>query len=140
MRIKILMLIGMFCFSSTVLGQEIGSVVNGIHSVTLLKSDNYYACVYSDSNSEVNSHKSFNFPIKETVYKILMDGFSTFSNHQVFVQIDEQTIVKFEYKIINGELKLKINHNNLIEKTIGSSTYLTKNQVMSLFGMSTSYG
>jgi hypothetical protein len=140
MRIKILILIGIFCFSTSVLSQEIGSIVSGNHSVKLFKSNDLFACVYSDLNSKVINHKSFNFPIKETIYQIIMDGFNTNNSHQVFVQTDENTIVKFEYKFIEGQLKLAINHNNLYTQLIGVSTYLTQDQVRRLFGITINFG
>jgi hypothetical protein len=140
MRIKILILMGLFCLSTSIFGQEIGRVIIGNHSVKLLKSNDLFACVYSDLNSKVINHKSFNFPIKETIYQIMMDGFNTNNSHQVFVQTDENTIVKFDYKIIDGQLKLAINHNDLYTQLIGVSTYLTQKQVRSLFGITTNFG
>lgn len=140
MRIKILLLLGMFCFSINMLGQEVGSVVDGEHSVTLIKSKDKFACVYSDFTCKDLSQKSFNFPIKETVYDIIMKGFSTFSNHQVFVQMDESTIIKFQYKIIENKLMLKINHRDLDKGSVGESVYLTENQVKELFGITTNFG
>lgn len=140
MRIKILLFFGIFFISFNVWSQEIGSVVNGIHSVKLFKSNNLYAFVFSDSYSKNLTQKSFNFPIKETVYNIMIDGFSSHSNHQIFVQVDEKTIVKFQYKIINNRLKVKIIHNNLLTQKIGASTFLSKNQVQNLFGLPKSLG
>jgi hypothetical protein len=142
MRIKILILIGIFCFSTSAFSQEIGSVSSGKYSVKLLKSNNLFACVYSDLNStsEDIHHKSFNFPIKETIYQIIMDGFKTKTSHQVFVQIDENTIVKFQYKIIDDQLKLSINHNDLDKQLIGISAYLTQNEVRRLFGIEVNFG
>ena len=142
MRIKILILMGIFCFSTSIFGQEIGSVIIGNHSVKLLKSNDLFACVYSDLNSTSKDihHKSFNFPIKETIYQIIMDGFKTNSSHQIFVQMDEKTIVKFDYKVIDGQLKLAINHNDLDKQLIGVSTYLTQNHVRSLFGIAVNFG
>jgi|TARA_B110000967_G_C18655025_1_gene445306 hypothetical protein len=142
MRIKILILMGLFCLSTSIFGQEIGSVIIGNHSVKLLKSNDLFACVYSDLNSTSKDihHKTFNFPIKETIYQIIMDGFKTNSSRQIFVKTDEYTIVKFDYKIIDGQLKLAINHNDLYTQLIGVSTYLTQKQVKSLFGITTNFG
>jgi hypothetical protein len=69
-----------------------------------------------------------------------MDGFKTNSSRQIFVKTDEYTIVKFDYKIIDGQLKLAINHNDLYTQLIGVSTYLTQKQVKSLFGITTNFG
>lgn len=142
MRIKILILMGIFCFSTSIFGQEIGSVISGNHTVKILKSNDLFACVYTDLNSTTQdiNHKSFHFPIKETIYQIIMDGFKTNSSHQIFVQTDENTIVKFEYKIIDGQLKLTINHNDLNKQLIGVSTYLTEGQVKRLFGNEVNFG
>lgn len=142
MQIKILLL-AVFCIISTsIYSQEIGKVVRGDHYISLLRSSNSYTCLYSDLNSEsLNTiHKSFYFSNKETIYNIIMCGFENKNSHQVFVQTDESTIVKFEYKRVEGELLLKINHNNLDDNIIGSSTYLTKKQVRRLFGKEVNFG
>ncbi len=123
--------------SSSIYGQEIGSIMNGTHSVSVVKHNNIYACVYSDvSNAESFSpQKSFVFPYKESIYNIIIDGFKSNRNHQTFVQTDENTVVKFDYKRINGRMTLKIRHNNLNNNVIGISTPLTRDQVDQLFEM-----
>lgn len=142
MQIKILLLMGCCIISSSIYSQEIGKITTGDYSVSLLKSNNSYTCMYSDINSESTNmiDKSFYFPNKETIYNIIIYGFENKSNHQVFVQTDENTIIKFEYKRIKGQLLLKINHNNLEDNTIGSSAYLTKKQVEKLFGREINFG
>ncbi|PKP37571.1 MAG: hypothetical protein CVT98_05925 [Bacteroidetes bacterium HGW-Bacteroidetes-15] len=126
------------CFlliSSSIFGQEIGSVKNGKYSVKLLKSDNLFSWVYSDVNSKsTHTEKSFNFPDKETIFNIILDGFERKNNHQIIVQTDQDTVVKFEYKKIKGEMRLNITHNNLISKIAGTSTSLSRQQLTVLFG------
>ena len=133
MQLKIL--IYFFFISSTLLGQEIGSIQNGNHSIKLLKANNIFSCVYSDVNSvDFKKEKSFSFPNINTIYTIVMDGFKHHKDHQVIVQTSNDTIVKFEFKMIKGENMLKIKQNNLDTKTFGTSTYFTKKEIMKLFG------
>lgn len=142
MQIKILLL-AIFCVLSTsIYSQQIGKVSVGKNSVSLLKDNNSYVCVYTDisSKTSTSSNKSFHFPNKETVYNIIMYGFENKNNHQVFVQTNEMTIIKLEYKWIKGELLLKIKHNNLENNAIGLSTYLTKKQIRKLFGRKINFG
>lgn len=121
--------------TASIFGQEIGSVKNGKHSVKLLKSENLFSWVYSDINSKtLHIEKSFNFPNKETIYNIIIEGFEKNANHQIIVQTDQDTVVKFEYKKIQGEMLLNINHNNLSNKTAGTSTSLSRQQMIALFG------
>ncbi|MDD3723547.1 MAG: hypothetical protein PHW92_13865 [Lutibacter sp.] len=133
MQMKILL-----CFlliSCSIFGQEIGSVENGKNFVKLLKTDNLFWWVYSDVNSRNNPiEKAFNFPNKETVYNLIIEGFEKDNNHQIIVQTDHDTVVKFEYRKIRGEMWLNINHNNLNSKTRGISTSLNREQLMALFG------
>ncbi len=125
------------CFlliSSAVFGQEIGSVNNGKHSIKLLKSEDLFACVYSDVNeSTFRVEKSFKFYNKQTIYDIIMNGFND-RDHQIFVQTNKDTILKFEYKRVNGEWMLKIRQNNLDTKTSSISTFFNKDQIVELFG------
>ncbi|HEY9222459.1 MAG TPA: hypothetical protein VIO43_12895 [Lutibacter sp.] len=101
----------------------------------LLKSDNLFSWVYSDVNSKTaHAEKSFNFPNKETIYNIIIEGFEKNNNHQIIVQTDQDTVVKFEYKKIKGEMRLNINHNNLNSKIAGTSTSLSRQQLTALFG------
>ena len=121
--------------TASIFGQEIGHVKNGKHSVKLLKSENLFSWVYSDVNSKtIHAEKSFNFPNKETIYNIVIEGFEKNSNHQIIVQTDQDTVVKFEYKKIRGEMRLNINHNNFNNKTAGTSTSLSRQQMTALFG------
>jgi hypothetical protein len=133
MKIKFLVIFLMF--SSVVVGQEIGNVNRGSHFIKLLKSDNLYHFIYSDIKSQkLNSENSFHFTNKETVYSILMNGFNTEKNHQVIVQANNDTIVKFNFKKIKGELMLYVYQNNLNTNTFGTSTFFTKKQITKLFG------
>jgi len=135
MQLKIL--IYFFLISSTLLGQEIGSIKNGNHSIKLLKSNNLFSCVYSDVSSvDFKKEKSFSFPNINTIYTIVMDGFKHHKDHQVIVQTSNDTIVKFEFKMIKGKNMLKIKQNNLDSKTFGTSTYFTKKEIVKLFGNS----
>ncbi len=136
MRIIFFALVGFMLSSQTVFGQEIGSIINGTHSVTILKSNDLYACIYSDIDDSrtVNFQKSFNFPNKETIYNIIIDGFKNKNNHQIYVQTDKNTVIKFDYKRINGIIMLKIKHNNLQNNVVGISTFLTQEQIRHLFG------
>lgn len=133
MRIKLILFL--LIVYSPVFGQEIGRVENGNHSIKLLKANNLYAFVYSDINSGKQlMYKSFNFPNKETIYKIMMDGFNKKNNHQVVVLTDNDTVIKFIFYKIKGVVMLKINQNNLKIKTTGTSTLLNKEQLINLFG------
>lgn len=124
--------------TASIFGQEIGSVKNGKYSVKLLKSDNLFSWVYSDVNSGTkHMEKSFNFPNKETIYNIIIEGFEKKNNHQIIVQTDQDTVVKFEYKKIKGVMRLNINHNNLNSKIAGTSTSLSREQLTALFGKQT---
>jgi len=133
MQIKTL--IYFLLISSSIFGQEIGQAKSGNHSIKLLKSNNLFKFVYSDINSKAyNDEKSFNFPNKETLYSIIMNGFNNHNSHQVFVLTDKDTVVKFEYNKVRGVVWLKINHNNLKNKMIGISAYFNKEQIIKLFG------
>ena len=127
-------IIFLLIMSSSICGQEIGSIKNGKHSLKLLKSDNFFACVYSDVNeSTFKVEKSFKFYSKQTIYDIIMNGFND-RDHQIFVQTNKDTIVKFEYKKIKGRWMLKIRQNNLDTKTSSISTFFYKEQIKHLFG------
>ena len=131
---RVTIIICLLIMSSSVYGQEIGSIKNGKHSLKLFKSDNLFACVYSDINeSSFKVEKSFNFYDKQKIYDIIMSGFND-RDHQIFVQTNKDTILKFEYKRVNGEWMLKIRQNNLDTKTISISTFFKKDQIVDLFG------
>lgn len=133
MNIKIVLLF--LLISSSIFSQEIGRVKNGSHSIKLFKSDSLFSCTYSDVNSKTfKKETSFNFPNKETVYRILMNGFKHKSDHQVIVQTSNDTIVKFEFKNVRGKKMLKIKQNNLLSKTFGTSIFFTKDEIIQLFG------
>ena len=121
--------------TASIFGQEIGHVKNGKYSMKLLKSDNLFSWVYSDVNSKTaHTEKSFHFPNKETIYNIIIQGFEKNNNHQIIVQTDQDTVVKFEYKKIKGEMRLNINHNTLNSKIAGTSTSLSREQLTAIFG------
>jgi hypothetical protein len=120
--------------SCSIFAQEIGSVKNGKYFVKLLKTDNLFSWVYSDINSKsARAEKAFNFPNKETIYNLIIEGFEKNNNHQIIVQTDQDTVVKFEYKKIKGEMRLNIIHNNLNSKIAGTSTSLSREQLRLLF-------
>ena len=132
---KIKLTLFLILLTASIFGQEIGHVKNGTHSVKLLKSENLFSWVYSDVNSKIaHLEKSFHFPNKETIYNMIIEGFEKKNNHQIIVQTDQDTVVKFEYKMIKGEMLLNINHNNLNNKIAGTSTSLSREQLISLFG------
>lgn len=134
MQMKIILFF--LLISCSIFGQEIGHVKNGKHSVKLLKSENLFSWVYSDVNSGIKHlEKSFNFPNKETIYNIIIEGFENSNNHQIIVQTDHDTIVKFEYKKIKGKMLLNINHSTINSKTAGKSTSLSREQLTTLFGI-----
>jgi len=131
---RVTIIIFLLIMSSSVCGQEIGYIKNGNHSLKLLKSDDIFACMYSDVNSTTfNVEKSFKFYNKQTVYDIMMNGFNN-RDHQIIVQANKDTILKFEYKRVNGEWMLKIRQNNLDTKTTSISTFFMKDQIVKLFG------
>jgi len=135
MQLKVLLLVGSFMLSATLFSQEIGSVQNGDYSISLVKTKDKFACMYSDVNvNKLFPKKSFVFPNKETIYSIIMDGFINESNHQVYVQMNKHTNVKFEYKRVNGVMVVKIIHNNLANNKIGNTAFLTPIQIDELFG------
>jgi len=136
MQIKLTLFL--ILMTTSIFGQEIGSVKNGKYFMKLLKSNNLFSWVYSDVNSKaIHTEKSFNFPNKETIYNIIIEGFEKKNNHQIIVQTDQDTVVKFEYKKIKGEMRLNINHNNFSNKTAGTSTSLSRQQMTVLFGKQT---
>ena len=127
---------GTFLLSSSIYSQEVGTIKSGDYSISLIKTNDKFACMYSDVNTNILfPKKSFVFPNKETVYAIIIDGFKNESNHQVYVQMNKQTIIKFEYKRMNGKMVVKINHNNLANNKIGNTSYLTPIQIDELFGI-----
>ena len=64
-----------------------------------------------------------------------MNGFENSKDHKTYVLTNKDTIVKFEFSRINGVVKLKIKHNNLANNIIGATTYLDKQQINELFGV-----
>ena len=132
---RVLILLIFFMVSLSVNGQEIGSVQRGKHSVKILKNNDLFSFVYSDVNSNSqNTLNSFLFIDKSSLYSLLMDGFESENDHQMIVQMIQDTIVKFEFKNINGRQLLKIKQNNLSTQTFGTSIFFTKDEILQLFG------
>ena len=128
-------LIFFLLISSTLFSQEIGSVINGNYTIKLIKANNQFSVVYSDVNSEAfNSKMSFNFPNIDTMYTIVMDGFKHQKDHQVIVQTNNDTIVKFEFKKLKGKKMLMIRQNSLVSKIVGTSIFFSKDEIIKLFG------
>ncbi|WP_298265849.1 hypothetical protein [uncultured Lutibacter sp.] len=121
-------------FSVHISSQEIGSVKKANHSIKLVKTSDSYSLIYSDLYT-INQN-AFQFNFKETVYNIIMDGFEKNSDHQIIVQTNNDTIVKFEFKKIKGQKMLKIKQNNLTVQTFGVSTFYTQKDILRLFGNS----
>jgi len=122
-------------FASSIVAQEVGSIRKGNHSIELLKLQNTYSMVYSDVNSTSDLLENIiQFSIKETVYKIIMNGFDADEDHQIILKTANDTIVKFEFRAVKGETMLKIKQNNLAVNTFGASTFFTKSEMMTLFG------
>jgi len=128
---KILVSVFFIFFSVHISSQEIGSVKKANHSIKLVKTSDSYSLIYSDLYTKNQNAIQFNF--KETVYNIIMDGFEKNSDHQIIVQTDNDTIVKFEFKEIKGQKMLKIKQNNLTVQTFGVSTFYTQKDILQLF-------
>lgn len=120
-------------FSSSFIGfgQEIKSVYNSEHSIKLLKFPHTYSLEYSDIYS--NTKNVFNFQIKETIYNIILEGFKSTSNHSVIIKAGNDIIVNFNFVTINGLKMLRINQNNLLSNTEGTSNYFSKIDIENLF-------
>ena len=122
-------------FASSIVAQEVGSIKKGSHSIELFKLKNTYSMVYSDVNSKSDfSENTIHFSIKETVYKIIMNGFDADLAHQIILKTANDTIVKFEFRDVKGQRMLKIKQNNLAVNTFGTSTFFTKYEMQTLFG------
>jgi hypothetical protein len=124
-------------FSCVILGQEIGIVKSGMHTIKLFKQNNAYALSYSDINSTQNNiiENTFYFGIKERVFSILMNGFEKRKNHQVIIKAPNDIIVKFQFHHFNGEYYVKILQNNLGINSFGTSTFFSKEEIKTLFGV-----
>ena len=61
-----------------------------------------------------------------------MNGFEKSSDHQIIVQTNNDTIVKFEFKEIKGQKMLKIKQNNLTVQTFGVSVFYTQKKYPSI--------
>jgi len=128
MHYKISLILLLFTYS--IFGQDIGKKVKEIHSIKFLKADNIYTCVYTDVTSKNKLiEKSFSFPVLKTIQKIIFDGFKVKKDHQLIVQIDNSTIVKFDYRMVNGMRKIKIRQNNFQKKTFGVSAFFSEKEI-----------
>ncbi len=121
--------------SSAIFGQEIGTVYNGNYSLKLLKVKHHFEIVYSDIGADAkNLENSFKFSNKESFYDILMEGFAYSNDHQVIVLSDKETVVKFNFRKVAGEVLFYLNHHNLKDHTMGKSTFYKKEHIKQLFG------
>ena len=127
-------LVCLVLISLTLSGQGKQTANQDKNLVELQKQDNIYSCFYSDTNAKFSSDlKSFQFPNVDRVYEIIMNGFEKGENHKTYVLTNDDTVVRFEFSKISGEVQLKIKHNNLINNYVGATSYLNKEQVVHLF-------
>ena len=102
--------------------------------IKLEKSNEVFSCIYSDINDKYSkSVKSFQIPDLTRVYSIIMTGFEKKRNHKMYVKTNDNTIVRLDFSKMNGVIQLRINHNNLVNNYIGSTTFLDRRQVVALF-------
>lgn len=128
MNNKVLLII--LLFTCSIFGQDSEKEKKDIHTIKFLKTDNIYTCVYTDIASKNKLvEKSFSFPVLKTIQKIILDGFDVKKDHQLIVQINNSTIVKFEYRMINGKRMLKIRQNNFEKKIFGSSSFFSEKKI-----------
>jgi len=128
MPYKIVLVFLLFAFS--IYGQENGNGLKINHSIKFLKTDNIYTCVYTDvSSKKIYTEKSFDFPVIKTIQKIILDGFKVKKDHQSIVQVDNSTIVKFEFRTINGVRMFKIRQNNFQKKIFGASGFFSEQEI-----------
>ena len=133
---RIQVFICLFLLASSLIAQEVGIIKKGNHSIELLKLNNTYSMVYSDINAASNfAENIIFFSIKESVYHIIMNGFDYDADHQIILHTINDTIVKFEFRAIEGEKMLKIKQNNMVMNTFGTSIFYTKSEMQTLFGM-----
>lgn len=127
-------LLSLIFVSLAINGQEKLSENKDFDLIKLQKNDNVFSCFYEDTNAKVSSEvKSFQFPNIDHVYNIIMDGFEINKNHKTYVLTNKDTIVRFEFSKISGEVQLKIKHNNLLNNYVGSTAYLNRSQIVDLF-------
>lgn len=99
----------------------------------LVQNQLQYSLVYSDVIEGEDLEKSFNFTDKTKLYSILIDGFND-EDHQVFLQTNKDTIIKFSYKRFKGEWMVMIKQENMDTNTKGFSTFFNKRAIQDLFG------
>jgi len=134
---RILLFACFLIITNLVFSQEVGSIKKGNHSIELLKLKDTYSLTYSDVNSTSNLlENTIYFSFKETVYEIIINGFSSDSTRQIILHTTNDTIVKLEFRDIKGERMIKIKQNNLAMNTFGTSIFYTKSEMQTLFGMS----
>ena len=136
MHYKISLILLLFTYS--IFGQEIGRGFKKNHSIKFLKADNIYTCIYTDVNSKNTFvEKSFDFPVLKTIKKIIIDGFNVKKDHQSIVQINNSTIVKFEFRMINGIRMFKIRQNNFQKKIFGTSSFFSEEEIRKILSETT---
>ena len=127
-------LLSLVFVSLAINGQEKLNVNKDFDLIELQKNNNIFSCFYADTNSEVAEEiKSFQFPNINRVYDIIISGFEVDKNHKTYVLTNKDTIVRFEFSKIRGEVQLKIKHNNLLNNYVGSTAFLSRDQIESVF-------
>lgn len=131
---KKLLAIGIFLlFVFSVNAQELAVINNGNHSLRLVQKEKQFALVYSDINEVEMTEKSFEFFDKQKLYDIILAGFNN-EDHQVYIQANKDTIVKFSYRQLNGEWMVMIKQENMDTETKSISTFFSKSSIQELFG------
>lgn len=131
---RIVFFLSLILLSCTINGQEKLDIDKETFIIKLQKNDYIFSCFYSDTNNKNFSEvRSFQFPNVVSVYKIIMNGFKKDGNHKTYVLTNKDTVVRFEFIKMNGEIQLKIKHNNLINNYVGATAYLNRKQIVNLF-------
>lgn len=131
---KKLLAIGIFLlFVFSVNAQELAVINNGNHLLRLVQKEKQFALVYSDINEVEMTEKSFEFFDKQKLYDIILAGFNN-EDHQVYIQANKDTIVKFSYRQLNGEWMVMIKQENMDTETKSISTFFSKSSIQELFG------
>lgn len=127
-------LLSLVLLSCAIHGQEKLNIDKENFTIELQKNDYVFSCFYSDTNNKTSSEvKSFQIPDIDKVYEIIMNGFEKDRNHRTYVLTNKDTVVRFEYSRMRGEVQLRIKHNDLLNNYIGSTAYLNKEQIVDLF-------
>jgi hypothetical protein len=127
-------LLSLVLVSLSMNGQEKLNLNKGFNLIELRKNNNVFSFFYEDANASISSEiRSFQFPNVNRVYDIIINGFDVGENHKTYVLTNKNTIVRFEFSEILGEVQLKIKHNNLLNNYVGSTAYLNRAQIVALF-------